>query len=438
MNITVTAEKPENGKVIAKVTVAAADVDKAVKGAYKDIANKYAFQGFRKGKAPRAVINGMIGREAVLAQATDDLVNDALPLILEELDVVALANPSFGEDMSMVVEGEDYGCEATIEVAPEFELDSYDAPAINMPPEEATEAEVDQQVEQLMSYHATYEDDDADRECVAGDVVVVDVVNNEGLESLAGEDRQISLTGSYLPEEFVSGVEGMKKGEQKDIEWTEAHGEHEHARRCSVTLKSIKKSVTPELTDEFAKSSFGYETVAELRDAVKEEIAEDKKQSLPALKQDRVVEAIGEQLTVEELPKNYTELVYQETAQSFLQTLQQQGMSLDMYLAMRGAKVDDFIADLRSQSEERARQSLALDSLAMHLSVEVTEDDIKAEFERSGVKDVDASYKEWIEGGQMPRLRESIRRTKALEWLTDNATVTVVDEVAEARAKDAE
>ena len=175
MNITVTAEKSENGKVVATITVPAAEVDKYVARTYKDISHRYQFQGFRKGHTPRPVIDGIVGREAVLGQATEDLMNDAQPAMLEELDIVPVESPDYGEDPLAVVEHEDFTATVTVSVPPTCELDSYDAPAINMPPEEATEAEIDQQLEQLMSYHNTYEDVEEDREATKDDVVSLDV-----------------------------------------------------------------------------------------------------------------------------------------------------------------------------------------------------------------------------------------------------------------------
>ncbi|WP_077598085.1 trigger factor [Olsenella urininfantis] len=438
MNITVTAERPQNDKVAAKVVVSAKDVDSAIAQAYKDIAQKYSFQGFRRGRAPRPVIDGMVGREAVFAQATENLMNVAQPMMYEELDIVPVDRPDYGEDPALVVEHEDFVIEATIPVPPTCELDSYDAPAISMPPAEATEAEVEQQIEQLLSYHVSYEDETEERAAVEGDVIVVDIENKEGAPELAGTDRQLSLRKGYLPEELAEGIEGMTKGETKDVEWSHAHGDHEHKTAVTVTLKTIKKAVTPELTDEFTKKSFGFDTVAELRDAVKEEIEEDKKQSLPALKEDRVVEEIGKHLVLEEVPEAYQNQVFSELANEFLSQLQRQGMSLDMYLGARGIKSDEFLADLREQAEERARQSLALDALADKLEFTATTDEVRAEFERAGVEDVEKSMSEFLENGQMPAVRESIRRTKAVKWLAENATVTEVDEIAEARAKKAE
>ena len=448
MKITVTAEKPIDDKVAATVTVPAADVDKAIAKTYKDIAKKYNFQGFRRGHAPRPVIDGIIGRESVLAQATNDLLNAVEPMMLEELDVTPVGRVSFGEegaDPQLASQGSDYVITATIGVRPTCELESYDAPEINLPPEEATEAEIDWQINQLLTYQVTYEDVEEDRAAEPGDVVSVDVENVEGAGHLAGKNRLLALDGQQVPEQLQEGIVGMKKGEEKAIEWTHTHvhegEEHSHTFSVKVTLNGIKKAVTPELDDEVAKK-FGFDDVAAFRAAVKEEIEGDKKTTIPNLKEDRVVEAMGKVLKLETVPEAYQNEIFNELASEFLaqlqrQNVQRQNVSLDMFLRARGLKSDDFIADLRVQAEERARQSLALDAVAAKLGLEATEDDVRAEFERAGVEDVDASVKQWREEGRLPAIRDSIRRTKALDWLVENAKVNVVDEVAE-RASEGE
>ena len=441
MKITVTAEKPIDDKVAATVTVPAADVDKAIAKTYKDIAKKYNFQGFRRGHAPRPVIDGIIGRESVLAQATNDLLNVVEPMMLEELDVTPVGRVSFGEegaDPQLASQGSDYVITATIGVRPTCELESYDAPEINLPPEEATEAEIDWQINQLLTYQVTYEDVEEDRAAEPGDVVSVDIENVEGAGHLAGKNRLLALDGQQVPEQLQEGIVGMKKGEEKAIEWTHTHvhegEEHSHTFSVKVTLNGIKKAVTPELDDEVAKK-FGFDDVAAFRAAVKEEIEGDKKTTIPNLKEDRVVEAMGKVLKLETVPEAYQNEIFNELASEFLAQLQRQNVSLDMFLRARGLKSDDFIADLRVQAEERARQSLALDAVAAKLGLEATEDDVRAEFERAGVEDVDASVKQWREEGRLPAIRDSIRRTKALDWLVENAKVNVVDEVAERAAE---
>ena len=438
MNITVTAERPESTKVVATITVPAAEVDRYVAQAYKNIARRYQFQGFRRGRAPRPVIDGIVGREAILADATNDILNDAQPIMLDELDIVPVERPDYGEEPTLVVEHEDYVATATVVVPPMVELSSYDAVAISMPPEEATDAEIDLQIEQLLSYQVTYEDVEDDREVAEGDVITCDIENKEGAEDLAGKNRTMGLSADSLPAELVEGIVGMKKGETKEISWTRSHmhGDHEHVHNyvVEVTLNGIRQAVTPELTDELCQKSFGFDTVAELRDAVKEEIEEDKKRSLPNLREDRVVEELGKRVAEGDLPEAYENQVFQELANEFLTGLQRQGMSLDMYLGARQIDTNAFLDDLHEQARERAFQGLALDALAKELGLEATAEDVRAEFEKAGVEDVDASMEEFRKDGRISAIRESIRRSKAVQWLVENAEVTEVDEVAERRA----
>lgn len=436
MNITATADKTSNDKVKITVTVSATDVDAAIDGAYKDIAKKYAFQGFRRGRAPRPVINGIVGKQAVFAQATEDLIQNVQPQMLDELDIVAISKPDYGEDPKLVEEHKDFTVEALVSVPPVCELDTYDAPSITMPPEHATDAEIDRQIDQLLSYNTTYEEDKDAKQATESSVVVLDVKNIEGLPEFEGSARQFVLDSPYIPQEFAQGVTGMKLDESKEISWVRKEDKKETPVKVNVTLKTLKRAVKPELTDEFAKKSMGFDTVEKLRDAIKEEIENDKKTSLPSLKEDRVVEAMGEHLKLDEVPEDYQKQVFSELANEFLSQLQRQGATLDMYLASRGIKSDDFLADLHVQAQERARQSLALNAIANKLNLEATEADVEEEFKSVG-KDYKKQMAQFKKNGQMPAIRESIRRSKAVKWLVENASVEVVDEVAQTN-KDAE
>ena len=442
MKITVTAAEPKDNKLEATLTVAAADVDAAIKKAYRDIANKYRFQGFRKGKAPRPVIDGLVGKDNVLAEASEDVLNEATPLMLDELDIVPVGQPTYGDEPVLVSEGSDYVVTATISLRPDCELESYDAPEINMPPAEVTEAEVAEQLETLVNYHATYEDAGDDFAASEGDMLTLDIENVENGEDLAGTDRPFMIGSSTVPAAFNDAIKGMKVGETKDVE-INIEGDEPKTVKVKVTLKSVKKQVVPELDDELAKQGFGYDTVDALKDALKEEIAEDKKAQLPNIKETRVIEKLAESLKLDELPEDYVKQIFDEIAQDFLGQLQRQGLTLDAWLSARRIQINDFLEDLNAQAAERARQSLALDALAKKLGLEATEEDVRKEFEDAGVKDVDASMKEFKDAGRMPAVRETVKRSKAVNWLVENAKVTEVDEIAERRAareaaKDAE
>lgn len=175
-----------------------------------------------------------------------------------------------------------------------------------------------------------------------------------------------------------------------------------------------------------------------MRDAVKLEIESDKSSQLPQLKENRCVAKLAERLQLDEMDEDYEQSVFQELGQNFLQSLSARGMSLDGWLQANRISSEDFIADLHRQANDVARESLALDALARELKVEVSAEDVDGEFERAGIEDVEASKAQFVADGRMPAVRDSIRRSKAVDWLVENAKVTEVDEAARAAEAKAE
>lgn len=431
MNIS--ASDVKDAKLTATVTVEAADVDAAIKKAYKDAAKKYRFPGFRPGKAPRPVVDSMLGAEATLAQATNDIIGGNEAAVLNELDIVPVKEGDY-KDIEIAKDHEDYTYTVEFTMRPACELSSYEPVEIEMPPAEVTEAEIDQQVDMLMGYHATFEDVE-DRTVEADDYVTADLEDVKGAEQFAGEGRLLAMGNDTLPKEFDEALLGAKIGDEKEISWKP--GEDEDECTVKVTVKGIKVRKTPELTDEFAKENFGFDDIAAMRDAIKLELEQDKTAKLPGLKENRAVAKLAERLQLDKMDEDYEKSVFNELGQNFLQNLAQRGMTLDAWLQANGISSDQFISDLHQQANDVARESLALDSLAKHLDVQVNDDDVTEEFKNAGVEDVEASKAEFVSDGRMPAVRDSIRRSKAVDWLVENAKVTEVDEAAEA-AKDAE
>ncbi|AEB06918.1 trigger factor [Coriobacterium glomerans PW2] len=425
MNIT--ASDVKDGKLAAEVTIPAVDVDAAIRKAYRDAAHKYRFPGFRAGKAPRPVIDNMLGAQAVLAQATNDLVGATEPKVLNELDIVPVKEASY-DDLDIVKDRQDFSYNVTFPLRPEAELSSYDPVEIEMPPEEVTAAEIDAQIDMLVGYHATFKEIE-DRGIADDDFVTVDIKDIHGGESLAGQGRMIAMGSGNLPSAFDEGLIGSGVGDTKEISWTPEETDAEEAS-VEVTIKGIRHRELPELTDEFAKTSFGFDGVDAMRDAVKLELEQDKSSKLPGLKEQRSVSALAERLELTEMDKDYESTIFSELGQNFLQNLSQRGMTLDAWLKSSQITSEQFIADLHHQADDVARESLALDALARKLDIEVSDEDVDAEFERAGVDDPAASKESFIAEGRLPAVRDSIRRSKAIEWLVGSARVSVVDEAA--------
>ena len=150
MNTTV--ERLEGNKVKVTMTVPAAEVDSRIKETYRELAQKNRFPGFRKGRAPRKVIDSYVGREYVLGSTTETLVNELFPQAMDAEDLRPIKDADFGDQEIMIEEGKDFELSAIITNTPELELDSYEPVQIELTAEEATEAEIDDQINSLLKY----------------------------------------------------------------------------------------------------------------------------------------------------------------------------------------------------------------------------------------------------------------------------------------------
>ena len=422
------AERLENNVIEVTATVDAKIVDKAIADTYKDLAGKYKFPGFRPGKAPRKVIDNTLGKEAALGQATEAVVAEALPQVIEAQDIVPVGDPFYPEP-AMVEVGADFTFKVRFMVRPELELSSYEPVDITLPSEEATEAEIEQQIETFRGYFGKFEDIEG-RAIEAGDTVYLKCKGIENAESVDFENRLYKLGSGQMPEAFDAALVGMNPGEQKEVsfEMPQAEeGAEPVVSKIDVTVNRLVERVLPEVTDEFAKNNFGFNDVQAMRDAIAAEIGEQKKQAIPQLKENRVTGKLAERLEGEPTPA-YTQTIFQELGQNFLNQLQSRGMNLDNWLMMNGMTQEMFLSDLQKQAGDIALESLALDALVRHLGIEATDEDVDAEFEKAGVADKEAMKAEFLADGRMPAIRVSIRRNKAIDWLLETAQVTVSDE----------
>ena len=151
-------EALEGDQVRLTVTVDKEDVDKRIGKTYKDFAKKYKFPGFRPGKAPRPVVDNFVGREAVLATVTEEVVNDYYPLALDAEDLISIEEPQFENEEAMVEEGQDFVFSATMMLEPKFELSSYDPVEIDLLSDMPTDEEVEERLDAMREYYYDLED----------------------------------------------------------------------------------------------------------------------------------------------------------------------------------------------------------------------------------------------------------------------------------------
>lgn len=444
MNTTV--EALEDNKVKLSFEIDAKDVNARIKQAYKDFAKRYNFPGFRPGKAPRPVVDNMMGEGTVKAALTEELVNEVYPLALDEHNLVPLFKPEFDLETEIVEDGKPFAFSTVIDVKPTYELTSYDPISVEIPAADATEAEIDAQIEELRNYYHDFKDANANTKVKPGEFVeltmkVTDKDGNE-LTQLSAENRLYELGVNLFPAAFDAELVGMKKGQEKsfDVDFSndtsmlgQTLGDDKGMLHFDVTVDAIKQKILPEVTDEWAHNNFGFEDLADMRKQVAQSIKDQKEVNKQRRIENECLAALAARLEGD-MPEGMCELQEVNLLQSFYQQLSQNGYTLDQYLDTMGLSNDQFKNDMKKQADDVVRQDMALDAWARHKGIEATDADVTAEFEKANVDDPVAVQAEWKVSGRIPLIREGVIRTKALNDVVETASVTEV-EAKEAKPK---
>ena len=433
-----TSIREEDGKTQVAIELTEQEVKKHIDSFFKDLA-KNRIPGFRPGKAPRKVLERNFGgHEAIYAEITSDMVNEVLPLALDSKDVIFVDDPKLvDEKVESVEDGKPYTFEVYGEVAPKLTLTSVEPVEIEMPPATATDEEIEAQLESLRDYY--YEFEDVDRAAEEGDYVMMSIdakADGVAVDALNSPSRLVELGSDALPKELTDQVLGMKKDETKEFDFEVAEDDEQLADfkgktiHAEVTVSKVQTKELPTLDEEFAKR-IGFDTLEQTREEIANQINTQRERQLPELKERRCVEALAKRIEGE-IPESYINYSRDEVLREFFNNLQSAGITFDQFLAQRGISADEFRADLDDEAKENAEQSLALDALFEARGMELTDADIDEQFQV--VDDPAAARKSWEESGRMSLLREGIRRSKAAQWLIDNAIVT--EEAAKEGASD--
>lgn len=432
-------EALENDQIKLSFEVDAADVDARIKRTYKQVAKRYNFPGFRPGKAPRQIVDNTMGADAVRTMVTEDLVNEVYPQALEAHNLVPLQRPDYQYDIELVEDGKPFNFTATIQVKPEFELSSYEPVEVEIPSAEATDEEVEGQIEELRNYYHDFKDANANTKVKPGEFVefTVKATDAEGNEvaALCAENRLYELGANVFPASFDAELIGLKKGQEKsfDLDLSEDDSmvtsslENKGMFHFDVTLNVIKRKVLPEVTEEWATETFGFESLEDMREKIADGIRSQKASSLPRRKENECLLALGQRL-VGELPAAMCEREETNLLQSFYGQLSQSGITFDKYLDSMGITPDQFKEDNKKQAADLVRQDLALDAWARHFDLKVTDEEVTAEFTKADLPNAAELEKEWRDAGRLPMIREGILRTNAMMDVVAKAKVTEVVE----------
>ena len=434
-------ELPES-RVRVDVDVESEDVDRGINRAARAIARDMRLPGFRKGKAPPSLIVQRVGRAEVLQQAVRDSLPEWYEQALVDSGVSPIGNPEI--ELTEVPEGEGDPLKFQFEVGvrPPAKLGEYKGLEVGRPDSEVPDDAVDRELDRLRENFARLET--VDRPAKQGDYVLIDFegsIDGKAFEGGIARDELLELGSGRLIEGFESQLEGASGGEERELQITfpDDYRAEELAGKdatFAVTLKEVREKEMPELDDEFAANAGGFDTLDELRDDIREKLAEAASQRIEADFRLAAVDAVVDASTVE-VPAEILDARATERWERVERQIQAQGMDPAAYLQMQGKSREEIIEESKPDAERELMREAVLETIADAEEIEVSEEEMiealehTAEHERTTPEKL---LERLRKSGRDALIREDLRIRKAIDLVTEAAEPIPVAQ-AEARER---
>jgi len=378
-------EKQEKSTVELVIEVSGQEFEAAVEKVYKKKRGSISVPGFRKGKAPRKIIEGMYGAGVFYEDAINDIYPVAYGQAVEQEKLDAVAWPK----IEIVEAGKDgLTFKAKVTVRPEVTLGEYKGLTAERPAVEITDEDVEGELKPFISRATRMVT--VEREARSGDTVVIDFEgfkDGEPFEGGKADGHSLELgSGSFVPG-FEEQLVGCKAGDEKELDITFPEEYHEGLAGAAVVFKvkvhEVKEKQLPDLDDEFAKDVSEFETLKELREDLGEKLAQRREQQAQRTFEESLLDQVTKNMTVE-IPDAMVEMRAQRMVDDYKQQIVSQGISMEQYLAMTGMTENMLKAQAMEGSLRQVKTDLALAAIAKAENIEVTPDDVMAECTRLG------------------------------------------------------
>jgi trigger factor len=420
-------EALEGNKVKLSVEVDEAEFEKDIDAAFRRIAREVRMPGFRPGKAPRRLLEAKLGSEVGREEALREALPSYYVQAVKEHDVDVIAAPEID-----ITDGKDTGpvtFDAVVEVRPVITIGGYKGLRVELPRPEATEEEIDAQVDRLRQQFA--ELTEVDRPAIDGDHVSIGITGSrdgEVLPGLQADDYLYEVGSGSVADELDDNLRGAKVGDVLEFD-AQPSDEDEEPVQFKVIVKDVKEKVLPTVDDEWANDVSEFETVDELRADLADRIGRVRKIQAQMALRDKAVLALVE-LVEDEAPKPMVDSEVQNRLQDLSLRLSAQHMSAEQYLAATGQSADELVEGLRELAVQAVKADLALRALAEAEGIECTDEDLDAEIAalatRVGQKP-DKVRKDLERADQVQAVRSDVRKRKAVDWLAEQVELVAVD-----------
>ena len=436
-------ENLEHNMAKLTIEVSAEEFEEAIKHAYVKNKNKINIHGFRKGKAPQAMIEKMYGAGIFYEDAANELIPKAYDAEIENCDLDLVSQPKI--DVVQIEKGKPFIFTAEVAVKPEVTLGAYEGVEVPKTEINVTDEEVDAEVDkerEKNSRTTTVED----RGVENGDMIKLDFDGSvDGVAFDGGKAENYDLTvgsGSFIPG-FEEQLVGVKAGEEKEVKVTFPEDYHakdlagkEAVFKCKVN--EIKVKELPEANDEFAQDVSEFDTLAEYKEDLKKKLTERKEAAAKNAKEAAAVEAAVANAEMD-IPDAMVDGQVRQMANDFARRIQSQGLTVDQYFQFTGMTAEKLMDQMKPEALKRIKNSLVLEAIAAKENFEIAEEKIEEELKKMSEAykmEVD-KIKEALGESGLDQMKAELKIQAAVDFIRDKATeVEMKAEEAEEKKED--
>ena len=422
----------ENSEAKFTMTFTAEEFDAATDAAYKATKGRYSVDGFRKGKAPRNMIEKWYGEGVFFNDAIDTLLNSNYPKALDELNIDPISRPDIKFSEERIEKHKGFTVTVTVAVVPEFEVKNYKGIKADRPIHKVTDEDVARELGYSQKKNARLIKRDGAAE--NGDTVILDYAGfceDNQFDGGTAENQSLTLgSGTFIPG-FEEQLVGAKAGDDKDVnvifpkEYHEASLAGKDATfKCHI--HEVKYEQLPELDDEFAKDVSEFDTLDEYKADLRKKLEESAEKAAEYSGKDAVIKKLVE-LNPIAVPQVMIDDEAQNMLQEFAQQMAYQNLSLKDYCQLLGKKESELVDEFKPQAEERLKARLTVDAVAKAEGMEVSQEELDAEYANMAAQyglEVEKLKTMLIGEGNEKYLKQDILNRKAIDFLYANAELT--------------
>jgi trigger factor len=434
---TTVTELPES-RVRVEAEVPAAEVERRMAQAARQLARNLRVPGFRAGKAPPPIVIQRVGRAAVLDEAVRDSLGSWYTAAVDSARIVPVGEPDL-DIGDLPGEGEPLRFSIEIGVRPKAALGEYKGVEVGKREVEVSDDEIGAELDRLRERSAKL--DTVDRKAAKGDFVVMDFagsIDGELFPGGEGRDQMVELGSGRLVPGFEDQLEGASAGDEVTVTVTfpEDYPAEELAAKeaqFAVTVKEVKAKELPELDDELAAEA-GFDTLDELKDDIRERISEVQTSRVEAEFREAALDSAVQAATVE-IPDALVEARSRELWEQMIHSLSHQGISREAYLRITGREEHDIVAEGKSDAEQALRREAVLAAIVEAEGIKPSDDELMEAVERAAPSEGTSAkklYERLKNAGRLEQLEDDLAQRKALDLVADSAKAIGVEDAKKA------